>query len=269
MTVTPIPLDRLVPDPSQPRLVIPPDELFDLTASVRDRGQLLPLRVRPADAAGVHVIVSGHRRHAALLAAGATHADCVVVDGPADEAAVLAEQLAENVHRQSLSPVEEAAAYLRYRALRDCSAAQAARELHVPPARLAKLLPLIGLPAGVRDRIHRGELSADAGYHLARLPEGATRDRALAQALAGDLSRDAARVRATRRPAATAVLARVVCPLAGGRSLTLSGAAVGLDTLIDSLEEVLRAARKARTAGWDVSTLAKVFRDTAATGGAG
>ena len=270
MTVTPIPLDRLGPDPAQPRAAVAAADLADLTDSVRTRGLLLPLRVRPAGADGSHVLVSGHRRLAALLAAGATHADCVIVDGLSDETAVLAEQVAENVLRNNLSPIEEAGAYCRYLALRDIPPAQAARELSVPPARLTRLLPLLDLPSDVRSRIHRGELSADAGYHLSRLPAGDDRDGLLSKAAAGILTRDEA-ARAARRsstlPATTPPVGRVTCKLPGGRSLTVTAAALDLPALIDALEETLSAARKARQQGLDVSTLARVLKDRAANGG--
>ncbi len=266
-----IPFSALVPDPSQPRLSVTADELAWMVESIRARGLLLPLRVKAADAAGRYVIVSGHRRHAALAALGATHADCIVVDGSPDEAAVLAEQLAENVVRQNLSPVEEAAAYRRYLTLTAATPAQAARTLHVPPARLAKLLPLLDLPAAVRDRVHRGELAAEAGYHLARLPAGTDRDRLLARATAGSLTRDEAARAAKAKPAAPVAetpVGRVTCRLPGGRTLTVTAAALDLAALVAALEEALREARQARRQGLDVQTLARVLKDRAANGGA-
>ena len=269
MQTVPLPLDRIAPDPSQPRTAITPAELERLAASIATRGLLSPLRVRPSDAGGRHLLVTGHRRYAALIKLGVATADCVIADGPADESAVLAEQLTENLFREDLDPVDEADGYRRYLALTGGTAAQAAAALHVPPARISRALALLTLPAEVQDAVRAGRLAQDTAYQLTRLPAGDDRDHLLAQAVAGGLSRDAARgAKPTRpRPADTS-LARVVCPLGGGRSLTVSGAAVSLESLIASLEAVLKAARKARTAGWDVSTLAKVFRDTAATGGA-
>ncbi len=270
MPMVPIPLDRLVPDPSQPRTTMTPAELAALAASIAALGLLSPLRVRPADAAGTHVLVTGHRRLAALVKLGAATADCVIADGPADAAAGLAEQLTENLLRDDLNPVDEADGYRRYLALTGGTAAQAAADLHVPPARISRALALLTLPAEVQDAVRAGRLAKDTAYQLSRLPDSDDREHLLDRAVAGGLSRDVARgVKTARsRPAAAAALTRVVCPLGGGRSLTVSGAAVSLESLIASLEAVLKAARKARTAGWDVSTLAKVFRDTAATGGA-
>ena len=60
----------------------------------------------------------------------------------------------------------------------------------------------------------------------------------------------------------------MVCKLTGDRSLTVLGTAVRLESFIETLEEVLREARKARVQGWDLSTLARVLKDRVAKGGA-
>ncbi|QJW98436.1 ParB/RepB/Spo0J family partition protein [Frigoriglobus tundricola] len=271
MKITSIPLINLVPDPTQPRSAMPAAELDTLAASIRDRGLLNPIRVKPADENKHHTIVSGHRRHAALVRLGAETAACVITATSSDEVDILAEQLAENIHRENLSPIEEAAAYCRYLALKDITAAQAAAELNVPPTRISRALPLLDLPQGLRDAVHAGHVPKETAYHLSRLPEGNDRDQLFARALSGTLSRDkaarAAKAATARRPSAETSVRRVNCQLAAGRSVTVSGAAIDLDALIDTLEEVLREARKARTQNWNVSTLAKVFKDRSAVGG--
>jgi ParB family transcriptional regulator, chromosome partitioning protein len=266
-----LPLIALIPDPAQPRKSMPADELSRLAASIAARGLLMPLRVKPADADGQHVIVSGHRRHAAMVKLGWTQAECIVVDGPLDETTILGEQLAENIHREDLSPIEEAEAYRRYLSLTKFSAAQAAKELHVPASRISRALPLLDLPEEVRVKIQIGQIHKETGYYLSRLPEGEERARLLRQAIEGTLTRDnAARAVKSARsiPSDVASVSRVTCKLVGGRSLTVSAPSITLDSLIATLEDVLKEARKARPQGWDVSTLAKVFRDRAALGGA-
>ncbi|HEX4610071.1 MAG TPA: ParB/RepB/Spo0J family partition protein [Urbifossiella sp.] len=273
MNIALIPLDDLVPDSAQPRTAMTVAELEALAASIKGRGLLNPLHVQEADANGRHVIVSGHRRHAALVRLGAPSAACVITARPPDEADVLAEQLTENLLRENLSPIDEAEGYRRYMALRGVTAAQAADDLHVPPARISRVLPLLDLPADLREHIHAGRIPKDTAYHLSRIPVGDERTQLLARAAAGCLSRDeAARIAKSTRPrpaaAESAPIRRVTCPLGGGRSLTVTAAAIRMDTLIDTLEDVLKEARKARAQGWDVGTLAKVFRDRAAAGGA-
>lgn len=270
MRVVSIPLSALVPDTSQPRTTMAEAELVALAASIKTRGLLLPLRVKPADAEGKHPIVIGHRRYAALLRIGQTEAACIVVEGPLDEATVLAEQMAENLHREGISPIDEANAYRRYLSATGLTAARAAEQLQVAPARISRALVLLDLPEPVRAAVHDGRIPKETGYYLTRLPDGDDRDRFIADALAGTLTRDrAARaVQATRTKPAESALARVTCPLGDGRSITVSGTAVKLETLIESLEDVLKEARKARQQGLDVTTLAKIFRDRAAAGGA-
>ena len=265
-----IPTVFLIPDSTQPRKLLTEEELHPLVESIRSRGLLLPLRVRPADGEGRYVIVSGHRRHAALLRLGATHAPCIIVVGPHDEASILAEQITENVIRQSLSPIQEAEAYRRYIALRSITAAQAASELNVGTARISRLLSLLNLDEDVRRKIDEGVIPQETGYYLSRLPEGEERQALIGRAMAGTLTRDeAARAAKTsgKKSAETPPVNRLTCKLKKGRSLTIAGPSINLDSLIETLEDVLRESRKARLQGLGVSTLARVFRDRSEIGG--
>jgi ParB family transcriptional regulator, chromosome partitioning protein len=215
--------------------------------------------------------VSGHRRYAALLALGKTTAPCIVVDGPRDETTLLVEQLAENIHRENLSPIEEAKGYRRYMLLKAIPASQAAQELAVPPSRISRALPLLDLPEELQAAIHNLTIAKDTAYHLSRLPPGTERDRLFAMALTSDLARDSAAraVKAAQKTATSSASSkRVVCQLGEGRSLTVQGSSVRIDSLIEMLEDVLKEARKARSQGLDITTLAKLFRDRAAEGGA-
>lgn len=268
MKLVSLPLDSIDPDPDQPRTAKTAPELDALVESIRSWGLLSPLRVKRADAAGRHAMISGHRRYAALCAIGATTADCVVVDDLLGEAETLAHQLAENIIRENLSPIEEAKGYRRYIALRGIPASRAADELHTPPARISRALPLLTLPEALQHAVHTGQVSKETAYYVSRLPEGDERDRLVAEALAGALRRDAAAraVKVTKVRSTDAAVRRVVYRLADGRSLTLTGPSIRLDTVIESLEGVLQMARKARAQGWDVSTLAKVLKDRAAHG---
>jgi ParB family transcriptional regulator, chromosome partitioning protein len=266
-----IPLTRLIPDAAQPRVSMHDVSMQMLTASIRKQGLLLPLRVKPADSNGLHVIISGHRRFLSLQSLGCTEAPCIIVTAPLDEATVLAEQLAENIFRESLSPLEEAQSYRRYLTLKNVTASQAAQELAVSSTRISRALALLELPKNIQDAIHTGKLSADTGYHLSRLPDGVVCEQLLAQALAGTLFRDAAvrAVKASQVEATDVVsVSRASLKLPADYTLTLSGPAVHLDVFISSLEDVLKEARKARTQGYDLSTLTKMFRDRSVKGGA-
>lgn len=272
MMITLLSLAVLIPDPTQPRRAMTDADRNALDESIRRHGLLLPLRVRPADASGSHVIVSGHRRHDSLTRLGESSAPCVIVIGPLSEAEILEEQLVENLQRSDLSAMDEARGYERYMVVKQCTAAAAATALAISPARISRALRLLTLPVAAQQAVLAGLLAADAAYHLARMPEGPDRTELIDRALQNNLSRDeAARAakKSARREASDIIpVRRVTCVLTGGRTLTISGSAIQIDSLIETLEEVLKDARKARTQGWDVTTLAKVFRDRAATGGA-
>jgi ParB family transcriptional regulator, chromosome partitioning protein len=201
---------------------------------------------------------------------GIAEASCILVDGPFDEATILAEQLAENLHRENLSPIEEAQGYHRYMKLKGVTASLAATELAVPASRISRALPLLELPEQLQAAIHNHTIAKDTAYYLAKLPTGEERDRLFSLALASGLARDSAvrAVKAAQKAGTSSTpIKRVVCQLGGGKSLTIQGSAVRLESMIEMLEDVLREARKARTLGWEIATLTRVFKDRAKTGG--
>jgi ParB family chromosome partitioning protein len=279
MPLLDLPLASLQPDPHQPRTAIPEAELRQLADSIAAKGQLLPIRVRKADGKPDHFhIISGHRRHAVLQLLGRPTAKCIVIDGSPTDAEILEEQLIENLQRTDLSPLDEASGYQRYIELKHCTAADAAKALAVSPARVSRMLALLRLPEDIHAALRTDSLSADTAYHLSKLPAGPERDRLIAQAIQGELSRDQAmrakptRTKPTDSPNQPRPLGRVTFELPEqtqptgdpGRErpkLTVTGGLDSVETLITHLESLLRAARKARSSGWDVSTLAKVLKD--------
>jgi ParB family transcriptional regulator, chromosome partitioning protein len=264
-------LSVLDPDPDQPRTSSSTHEDVQLTASIKERGLLLPIRVRPADANGRYVILSGHRRFVALQKLGIAEALCIIVNDPLDGAAILAEQIAENVIRQNLTPIEEAQAYHKFLTLKNITASAAAEQLQVSASRISRLLPLLELPSEAQVAIHAGKLSADAAYYLTRLPVGELRTHLMTQALAGMLTRNAAALAVKDSQSdrdTTPSISRASFKMTDNRTLTLSAPEVRLELFIATLEEALREARKARSQSLDISTLTKMFRDRSVKGGA-
>lgn len=99
-----IPIDRLEPNPGQPRVEF--GDLEDLVASVREKGVLEPLLVRPSEVGGRFMIISGERRFRAAGIAGLTELPCIEMD--VDDQAVAEIALIENLQRKDLTPFEEA-----------------------------------------------------------------------------------------------------------------------------------------------------------------
>src|SRR5262249_4459245 len=99
-----ISIERLEPNPQQPRVEI--GDLGELVASVRERGILEPLLVRPSDVGGRFMIISGERRYRAAREAGLREIPCIEMD--VDDRAVAEIALIENLQRKDLTPFEEA-----------------------------------------------------------------------------------------------------------------------------------------------------------------
>ena len=98
-----IPLDRLEPNPQQPRGDI--GDLEELIASIKERGVLEPLLVRPSQVGGRFMIISGERRYRAACEAGLHEVPCIEMD--VDDRAVAEIALIENLQRKDLTPYEE------------------------------------------------------------------------------------------------------------------------------------------------------------------
>ena len=105
-SVQTLPLREIEPDPDQPRKSFDEQTLAELAASIAEHGLIQPIAVRPMPAGG-YSIVAGERRWRACRMAGLTEAPVVVKDVTDEQAMELA--LVENLQREDLDPVEEAA----------------------------------------------------------------------------------------------------------------------------------------------------------------
>lgn len=155
---TTIPLDVIVPNPQQPRRSMSPEALQSLAASIREVGVLQPVVVRHGEESGTFVLVAGERRWRASRLAGLKEIPALVREG--DDASGLAEALVENLQREDLSPLEEAAAYRQL--LEDFGLTHeevGARVGRSRPA-ITNTLRLLQLPSSIQGMLARGELSA-------------------------------------------------------------------------------------------------------------
>ncbi len=166
-----IDIGRIVRDPRQPREDFDEESLLRLADSLKQRGQLQPIRVRWDGDRQHYVILVGERRWRAAQMAGLASLSCIVVEGDLSEADRLSIQLVENALREDLKPVEQAKAYRTLMEAHGWSGNQLAKELHIAQASVAKALALLDLPAPVQDHIDRGELAASVAYEVSKLPD--------------------------------------------------------------------------------------------------
>jgi ParB family transcriptional regulator, chromosome partitioning protein len=152
-----IPVGAITPNPRQPRQVFDEEALEDLAASIQAVGLLQPVVVRKV-MPGHYELVMGERRWRACELAGLSQIPAIVRETPNDD--MLRNALIENLHREQLNPLEEAAAYQQL--LDDFSATheELARKVGRSRPHISNTIRLLSLPAGVQKRVAAGVLSA-------------------------------------------------------------------------------------------------------------
>ena len=150
-----LPVSSLAPHPRQPRRHFDEDALAELAESIRSRGLIQPIVVRPHE--GGYQIVAGERRWRAAQKARLHEVPVIVRDF--DDVETLEVAIVENIQRQDLNAVEEAEAYKRL--IEEFGHTQEAlgRLVHKSRSHVANLLRLLDLPEKVRGYVATGELS--------------------------------------------------------------------------------------------------------------
>lgn len=174
-------LSQVVVDPSQPRSHFDSDQIERLANSIRDKGQLQPIRVRWSGELEKWIIIAGERRFRATQAAGLDSIQCYFHEQEISESEVLEQQLIENLLREDLSPMEEARGYA---SLMECNAwngKQVALALRVSPSRVSRGLALLDLPTEMQQQIEAGELPKSIAYEVSKLPDEQQQWAAIAQ----------------------------------------------------------------------------------------
>ena len=185
-----VPVDRIVPDPDQPRKDFEPGAIERLAESLKARGQLQPCTVYWDEGQDAYVLLIGERRWRAAVHAGLTDLLCIVLDQRPDNRERLALQVIENLLREDLAPVEQARAYQELMHLNGWGTNQLARELHIPASAISQALSLLELPAPIQERIDAGELAASVGYELSKLSDPALQAELAGRVVAEGLTRD-------------------------------------------------------------------------------
>jgi len=169
-------VDDISPNPYQPRVHFDEDSLGDLTESIRQIGVLQPILVRQTDDG--YELIAGERRWRAAQRAGLASVPAIV--RAADDLGSMEQALVENLHRQDLTPLEEAAAYNQLLEDFELTHEQVAERVGKSRAAVTNTLRLLGLPPGVQRLLTDGRLSAGHARALLGTPDRA-RQEALAQ----------------------------------------------------------------------------------------
>jgi ParB family transcriptional regulator, chromosome partitioning protein len=180
-----IAVTAITPNPRQPRRSFDEDALDELADSIRQVGLLQPVVVRTA-APGRYELVMGERRWRAAQRAGLTEIGAIVKQTQNDD--LLRDALIENLHRQQLDPLEEAAAYQQL--LDDFGATheELARKIGRSRPHITNTLRLLNLPPAVQKRVAAGVLSAGHARALLGLDDSEAQERLAGRIVAEGLS---------------------------------------------------------------------------------
>ena len=166
-TITKLALQKVEPNPNQPRRTFDEVELQALADSIAEHGILQPLAVRELDG-GFYQIIAGERRWRAARMAGLSEVPVVVLE--ADDRTVMELALIENLQRQDLNPMEEAEGYHALMEDFGLTQEQAASRVGKSRPAITNALRLLALPEEVRAMVVAGTLSAGHARAVLSLP---------------------------------------------------------------------------------------------------
>jgi ParB/RepB/Spo0J family partition protein len=159
-------VNDIIPDPNQPRKRFKTDTLEELGHSLVETGQVSPIVIRPGPG-NKYVIVAGERRWRAAKDAGISHVECII-RRDIDNQKALEIQLAENCHREDLTPLEQARALKAYLDKYKVSQNELSRRAGIPQRTISARIALLSLPASMHAKIEAGEIGPHQALQMAR-----------------------------------------------------------------------------------------------------
>jgi len=188
-----IPVDKIETNREQPRSNL--GDLSELTESIRMRGVLEPLLVRPMADTKNYQLIAGERRFQAAIEAGLEEVPCVEISANDQEALELA--LVENLQRKDLSPFEEAEGYRTLTEKYAYTHDQVATSIGKSRTTVTETLKLLAIPPGIQDLCRHADIAAKSVLLLiARARTIPEMERLVQQIAEGNLDREAARLAA-------------------------------------------------------------------------
>ncbi len=216
--ITNIPLEKIKTNKYQPRAEFNAKALEDLVASIKEKGIIQPILVRPKD--GDYELIAGERRYRAAKSLNLTELPAIIKDASDLDSFELA--LIENIQREDLNPIDQAKAYKRLIEEFNMTQDHIADTIGKDRATVANILRLLKLPEKIQDYVSRGTISMGHARAILALSDTKEQMRLFTKLIKSDLS-----VRDTER-------------YAKNISLTKNKKIQDKDPNIVSLEETLR-----------------------------
>lgn len=239
--------DRLEPNPNQPRIEI--GDLGDLIASIKEKGVLEPLLVRPSEVGGRFMIISGERRYRAAREAGLRELPCIEME--IDDKAVAEIALIENLQRKDLTAFEEADGLMVLVERFGYTHEEISRKIGKSRSSVTEALAIASLPLDIRELCRRADIgSKSLLLQVVRQSDKEAMESFVSRVSRQGLTRDEARkVRSNKQ---TRVQPYVFRHQAPGREFTFElkfrRSQVEQDELIQVLETILDMIKTAKNA---------------------
>jgi ParB family transcriptional regulator, chromosome partitioning protein len=239
-------------------------------ADLRRLGESMKVKqLQPVLAQPDGTLIAGERRFRAAKLVGLATLEVIITEKPLSETEIRLIQLAENMHRADLKPIEQVDGLEELARLNHGMTNKELAELvHLDPSMVTRLRSVSKVMPSVREALASGALGLSTAYAISKCESPADQERMLAQALSG-ASRDAieqAGRNSRNRKATTVTTKRVKIAMPQGASVVLSGTALGMAEVVDLLTETLKEARKA-VDQYDVRTWQSMMKDKAKGGG--
>jgi ParB family chromosome partitioning protein len=218
-----LPIGSIVPNPHQPRVHFDEESLAELAASVREIGVLQPVLVRPGAEDGTYELIAGERRWRAARRAGLAVIPAIV--RTTDDLGSVERALVENLHRQDLTPLEEASAYQQLIEDFSLTHEQVASRVGKSRSAISNTLRLLSLPAAIQALLADGRLSAGHAKALLGTPDRAFQEqlarRAVSESWSVRMLEDAVRDRGgAAQPVSESPAPATSTPVGDGAGLT-------------------------------------------------
>ena len=224
-------VDRIEPNPEQPRLAFNQETLDELAASIREHGVLQPILVRPIGP-NTYQLIAGERRWRASKQAGLQTIPALIEE--IDDDTALEISIIENLQREDISPLDEAAMYDRMVTEHGYSIRKLAEKLGKDKGYVENRLRLADAPDEVRELVSLRKDTLSHAYELMKVQDAKKRRRLADQVAAGELTliklRDKIEGRRTRSP-------RLDTDVNG--TVTIEAPALALDLDLDGDADVI------------------------------
>lgn len=165
-------MSEIEPNKNQPRRTFNEEALNELADSIREHGLIQPIIVRPAANGMTYEIVAGERRWKASRIAGLTEVPVIIRNVDDEEMSKIA--LIENIQRENLNPIEEAAAYKDLTDKYGMTHEELSKTIGKSRSYVSNMLRLLSLPEYVSDKLSRRELSVGHAKALLGLEDAET-----------------------------------------------------------------------------------------------